>query len=90
MANDLTGNPLSVDTAATIISRPVFVHRMVWESPTTAAHTLDVTDNAGHKLFAKTAIAGGTGIAYEREIGASVSGIKVVTIQSGTLYIYIQ
>jgi hypothetical protein len=90
MANDLTGNPLSVDTAATIKTRPVFVHRMVWESPTTSGHTLDVTDLAGHKLYSTTAIAGGTGIVYEREIGTSVSGIIVATIQSGTLYIYIQ
>jgi hypothetical protein len=90
MANNLTGNPLSVDTAAVIYTKPVYVIRMVWESPTTSGHAIDVTDNAGHKVWATTAIAGGTGITYEREIGCSCSGLTIATIESGTLYIYIQ
>ena len=90
MANDLTGNPYLVDTAAVITKESVSVIRMVWESPTTAAHTLDVVSNDGSKLWSTTAIAGGTGIVYEREFGFPCSGINVVTIQSGTLYVYVR
>lgn len=90
MANNLTGNPLSIDTAAVIYTRPVQINKMVWDSPTTDAHTINVTDNAGHKIFSMTAIAGGTGIMYERDLNETFSGMNVVTIQSGTLYVYIQ
>ena len=90
MANDLTGNPLSIDTAAVIYTRTVQINKVVWESPTTDGHTIDVTDNSGHKIFSTTALAGGTGITYERDLNETFSGLKVVTIQSGTLYVYIQ
>ena len=90
MANNLTGNPYSVDTAAVITTKPIQINKIVWESPTTDGHTIDITDNAGHKIFSKAALAGGTGISYSDDFGMVFSGLNVATIQSGTVYIYIQ
>jgi hypothetical protein len=91
MANDTTGNPWSLDTAGVIQTRPLTIKSMEWNSPTTDTHTLDVTDNAGHKIWAKTAIAGGSGIDYAWEKSdVSFKGFNLVTIDSGTLYVYVE
>lgn len=90
MANDTTGNPWSIDTAGVLTTRPVAVDRIIWESPTADGDDIDIVNNAGHKVYTIKAIAGGTGISYEREIGNVVAGINVATIDSGTLYIYIR
>jgi hypothetical protein len=91
MANDLTGNPLKVDTAAAITTHPTHVFRMVW-TPTTAGDDILVEDNGGSDLWAYKAIAADSNqaIAYEREFNSQVNGITVTTIDHGTLYIYIR
>ena len=89
--NVTTGNPWALDTAGVIQTRPVTIKSMTWNSPTTATHTLDVTDNAGHKIWAETASAGGTGLNYEwNKQDITFSGFNLVTIDSGTLYVYIE
>ena len=89
MANNLTGNPWSADTAAVLTTRPIYIERIVWESPTTNGHTIDLTDNAGHKVFSMAIATGGAGTRLEREVESTVPGLNLVTIQSGTVYIYV-
>ena len=91
MANSTTGNPWALADAGVIQTRPVTIKSMVWNSPTTATHTLAVTDNAGHEIWSETAIAGGTGINYPWfGKDTNFSGFNLVTIDSGTLYVYIE
>ena len=91
MSNDLTGNPLKVDTAAEITTNPTFVHRMIW-TPTTAGDDILVEDNGGSDLWAYKALAGDAdqAIEYDRDFNMQVNGITVTTIDNGTLYIYIR
>lgn len=91
MANDLTGNPMLVDTAAEITTHPTHVFRMIW-TPTTAGDDILVEDNGGANLWAYKALAADAneGIEYERELDCQVNGITVTTIDNGTLYIFIR
>jgi hypothetical protein len=91
MANDLTGNPWKVDTASAtaIWSGNVWIKRLVWHEPTTSGHTLSITDAAGRVVWAKTALAGGSGLDYELDLETIVGGLIIPTITSGTLYIYL-
>ena len=91
MANNITGNPWALADAGVIQTRPVTIKAMTWNSPSTDAHTLAVTDNAGHEIWSITALAGGTGINYEwNKSDITFSGFNLVTIDSGTLYVYIE
>lgn len=91
MANDLTGNPLTVDTAAVIRTGPCYVIRMSW-GPAAAGDDILVSTNDGSKLFDYKAIAGNANgsIQETREIGYVVNGINVETIDTGTLTIHIR
>ena len=91
MANDLTGNPLKIDTAAEITTNPTHVFRMIW-TPTTTGDDILVEDNAGNDLWAYKAVAGDSNqaIEYKREFDCQVNGITVTTIDNGTLYIFIR
>jgi hypothetical protein len=89
MSNVLTGNPWAADTAAVLTTKPLYVKRIVWESPTTNGHSIDLTNNAGHKVFSMVIATGGAGTRIEREIENVVAGLNLVTIQSGTVYIYL-
>ena len=91
MANDTTGNPWALDTAGVIQTRPVTIKSMTWNSPTTDTHTCIVQDNAGHKIWTETALAGGTGINYEwNKQDITFAGFDLNTIDSGILYVYVE
>ena len=89
MANSTTGNPWVLDTAGVITTSAMGVKRMVW-TPEADSDDIDITDNAGNTLWALKAIAADAnqGIEYERVFEGSVNGINLVTIDSGTLYVY--
>ena len=95
MANDLTGNPLIIDTAfnsteKTQFSGPFHPISAEWQEPT-AADDLTITDNAGTIIYDDNAIAGGTGIRLEVKIGGvTYNGFDVDVIDGGTLYVYIK
>jgi len=86
-----TGNPWISTTAETVYSNPVVVRRMKW-TPTTSGDDLLVKDLGGNTLWSLKAIAADSnqGISYTEELGFSVNGIVVETIDHGTLYIFIK
>ena len=89
MANYTTGNPWKLADSGVITTNPMSVKRMVW-TPEADGDDIDITDNAGNTLWAFKAIAADSnqGIEYERVFEGSVNGINLVTIDSGTLYVY--
>ena len=95
MGNDLTGNPLIIDTAfagseITDWDGPVHVISAEWQEPT-AADDLTITDNSGTTIYDDNAIAGGTGIRLDVKIGGvTYNGFNVTVIDGGTLYVYIR
>jgi hypothetical protein len=93
MAIDITGNPWKIpygDASATpVFTGKVWVNRMVWHEPTTSGHTLLVQDVAGRDVWPKTALAGGAGLDYEEKVSDIISGLVVPTMDSGTLYVYL-
>ena len=98
MANDLTGNPLVIDTAgvAVLLTEDLFVATVRWDGATTAGHQAVIQDQAGAVKWASRA-AGANHVEAERisppPSAASThsvppwSGLKVPTLASGTLYI---
>ena len=90
MANDTTGQFWKLDTAAVITTRPVFIKRIIWDSPTTAEHDIVIQDNAGGKIWEMKAIAAGTGIVYKQDVELSVGGFNLATLDSGTVYVHIR
>jgi hypothetical protein len=91
MANNLKGNPWTVDTAAVLTTNNVLVKRMVWR-PTTTGDDIDVVTNDGSSLWSFKCVAASSNgeIDYNLEVDGVVNGINVVTIDHGTLYIYLK
>lgn len=90
-ANDLTGNPLIIDTAGAsmLTSSRTWVVAVRWVGGTTAGHTAVVQDVNSRDLWA--GIAGTTN--WDEESMAPMvwrGGFKVPTLSSGKLYIYLR
>lgn len=92
--NDLTGNPLVVDTASTTV--PVWtaqagrIQSVRWVGGTTAGHTAVIKDAAGHVKWA--AVATAANYTDETDFWEPLtvkSQILVSTLGSGILYIYL-
>ena len=94
MATDVTSNPWSVTSTTTgvLTTRSVILKKILWDSPTTDGHTVNITDKTGAVIYNNDCIAGGTGLQYGEDYGDGIvcNGITVVTHQSGTIYLYIQ
>ena len=92
MANDTTGNPWVLDTAAVIKTTPVKVKAMEWRPVTAGSDDLSVTDNSGHEVWTEKAIAvdssGMISYVWPGE-EQSCSGFTLTTIDSGTLRVWI-
>jgi len=94
MANDITGNPLKVDTASsTALSSYNFTAWMIrWVGATTAGHTISVQDKNGNVKYASEA----SGANYVEEShlvspkneSLIFNGLKVPTLGSGIIFIY--
>ena len=94
MANDLTGNPLIVDTGAStnLLTGPVFINKMIWDEPTTAAHDLTVTNSLSNVIWDIDARNYGNGVQEtwdNPDPNTAYDGLKVTVIDSGKLYIYL-
>lgn len=91
MANSTTGNPWKLDTTGVISTNTIYVKRIRW-TPTTDAHDILIHDNAGHEVWSLKAIAGDTNqaIPYWIEIDGPVNGINLVTLDSGTVHVYLR
>ena len=95
MSNDTTGNPWTLDTAATIKTTPLRVMAMEWRPVTAAGDDLSVTDNGGSEVWTEKAIAVDSNgeISYNWPLnaqGASVNGFTLTTIDSGTLRVWVK
>jgi hypothetical protein len=90
MANNLTGNPLVVDTAAALISGMATILAMEW-IPNAAADDLTVTDGTGKTIWDVDALTGGTAGKEKFPLDRFVcTGLTVSVIDGGTLYVYIK
>ena len=89
MANDLTGNPLKIDTAAAgvDIARRLYVKSIRWVGATTAGHTAILKDAAGRVIW--ESVAAGANHVEDDLIEEWWDEIDVDTIASGKLYIYL-
>jgi hypothetical protein len=89
MANDLSGNPWKIDTAAVITTDPVRIHQCVWQEPSASGEDLTIVDNANRIIWDENSLSGGTGVSIEQDLhGLVYSGFNVTVIDSGTLYVY--
>ena len=91
MANVMTGNVWKIDTAASLRTNPLYVHKMWW-TPAVTGDDIDVQDAGGNSIWKYKAIAGDTALtlSYDAPWEAGVmNGINVATIDGGELYIQI-
>lgn len=99
MANDLTSNPLVLDTVmvggyqAQVPAPPnnlmIYPRVIHWDAPTTAGHQFEIDDSLGNILFKATCKANGQGEYFEVADGVRWEDLwELVTLQSGILYIY--
>jgi hypothetical protein len=96
MANNITGNPIVVDTAAsTTVTDYNFKAWMIrWVGATTAGHTISVQDKDGNVKYASEA--SGANYVEESHLVSPrtdcliFKGLKVPTLGSGIIYIYIE
>lgn len=90
MANNVTGVPLIVDTAAstTLTDYTFIVTKIRWVGATTAGHTVSVQNKNGAVKFAAEATGANYSESEHFDPPLIFEGLKVPTLGSGTLYIY--
>jgi sugar (pentulose or hexulose) kinase len=88
MANDITMNPLIIDTAgaSVLIARPIHITRIRAVGLTTAGHTAVIQDGNARVVWATCAPT--TNHTEESDMDLWVTGLIVSTLASGKLYIY--
>lgn len=95
MSNDVTGNPLVIDTAsATAITAYSFTAWAIrWVNGTTAGHTISVQDRHGKVKYATVAAAANyveeSHLVSPKNESLLFDGLLVPTLASGTIYIYV-
>ena len=99
MANDLDANPLRVDTAATIISKPTLIQAIQWVDDDAAAGgviantedfvmTIDGTTVQCNVVAVATQLAGAMAYNLSLAVPIRVNSLIVVSIDGGTLLIW--
>jgi len=95
MANSTAGKVWALDTAATLITGPVYISRMDWH-PNAADNDLVVSDNLAHSIWTVRAVS--TSANHESsgietwenpDPGHPFNGFVLTTIDGGTLYVTI-
>lgn len=84
MANNITGNPWSLDTVGVITTSGVHIKNLVWANGTTDGDALLIQDNAGRDIIrAKWQTEG------DNNFGVFnwVQGLNLVTLVSGKVFI---
>ena len=89
MANDLTQDPLIIDTAAaTVLStNNLYIKSIRWVGATTAGHTAIIHDQASNVIW--SSVASGANYVESEIVEQWVNGLIVPTLASGVLYIQI-
>lgn len=95
MANDITLNPIVLDTVSTtsLTTRQFAVVKIRWYAPSASAgNAVSITDSAGTVKWQSIA----TGSNYVEESSWDLdaplefSGLKLPTIATGTVYLYLK
>ena len=90
MANNLTDNPMILDTAGggVLTSARIQPAKIRWDGATTAGHTLLIKDSAG--IVKYTSTAGGANNVEESTFvpHETWAGLELTTLSSGKVYIY--
>jgi outer membrane protein assembly factor BamB len=93
VANNTTGNPWILDTAAVLSTNLVYVDKMVY-IPNAADNDLIVEDNAGKVIWQVRAIAASANyesVGMETFDGPILcNGFEVATIDGGSLKVYLR
>ena len=91
MANNTTGNPWVLDTAANITTGKVKIIYMEWV-PNAAANDLTIIDKAGNTIWDRDALTGGTAgmEKFQPPTGFRANGFNLSVIDGGTLYVYVE
>jgi hypothetical protein len=74
-----------------IASKKFYVQKIVWLKPTTTGHDLVLSNTAGKVVYQAACNAGDVGGMHESDFDAPLltEGIKVTTLGSGTVDVYI-
>lgn len=94
MANSTTLNPLVIDTAggSAILTTTIRVRKIRWTGGSTAGHAAVVQDQNGNAFW--ESLASGANYVEESDFSTidsnaiRINGLKVPTLGSGKLYIY--
>lgn len=89
MANDVSGNPLILDTAntsAVVDPRGLIIDKFRWVGATTAGHQAVVKDGRGKVIF--DSVADAANFVDESHDRAVAKGLIMHTLASGKIYIY--
>lgn len=92
MPNDLTSNPLILDTAAATVltNDKIRVNGIRWVGATTAGHTATLTDASGKVMWTSKASGANNVEAddiYPNERGQNWDGLVCLTLGSGIIYL---
>jgi hypothetical protein len=86
MANDISGNPWSLDTVGNIARSPVHIKNLVWANGVTDGDALLIQDNVGRDILrAKWVAAGNNNFG----VFSWVEGFNLVTLGSGKIFVVI-
>ena len=91
MANDITANPVIVDTAGTsaLTSKTFIATKIRWVGATTAGHQAIVQDSSSVVKFKAEATGANYSESEHFDPPLIFSGLIVPTLGSGTVYIYV-
>lgn len=86
MANDISGNPWSLDTPGVINRSPVHIKNLVWANGGADGDPLLIQDNVGRDVLrAKYATQGNNNFG----VFSWVEGFNLVTIGSGKVFVVV-
>ncbi len=90
MSNDITANPLYIDTAAagSVTTITFVITKVRWVGATTAGHTVSVRNGNSQVLFAAEATGANYTESEHFDPPLIVESLIVPTLASGILYIY--
>ena len=93
MPNDLTLNPIFIDTAmvaAAAPARPIWVKKVLWFNPTTIGHVFTIHDgtSATNTLLEGRAEVANQSQNFDFDPPQLWSDFQVTPIDSGVIYIY--
>jgi len=97
MSNSFARNPIVLDSVMASgyedSSPPnnldIYPRVIRWIAPTTAGHQFEIDDKDGNLLFKATCTANGVDQEFQVAEGTRWAGLwKLITLQSGTIYLY--